>query len=149
VYSPGHTIGSTSFIVDDRYLLTGDILFVRSIGRPDLAGKADDCAGDLETTLYKRSNELSYDLFVLPAHLSFQEELPSGMVFARLGDLYENNKGLQGKDSETFRKMVTENLPPQPNAYEDIRQINMGKLNPEVEEQREMETGPNRCAVEG
>lgn len=149
VYSPGHTIGSTSFIVDDRYLLTGDILFVRSIGRPDLAGKADDWVGDLETTLYKRYNELSYDLFVLPAHFSFQEELQNGMVFARLGDLYENNKGLQVKDSETFRKMVTENLPPQPNAYEDIRQINMGKLNPEVEEQREMETGPNRCAVEG
>src|SRR5699024_7277301 len=61
VYSPGHTIGSTSFIVGDRYLLTGDILFVRSIGRPDLAGKADDWVGDLETTLYKRYNELSYD----------------------------------------------------------------------------------------
>lgn len=149
VYSPGHTIGSTSFIVDDHYLLTGDILFVRSIGRPDLAGKADDWVGDLETTLYERYNELSHDLIVLPAHFSFQEELQNGMVTARLGDLYENNKGLQVKDSEAFRKMVTENLPPQPNAYEDIRQINMGKLNPEVEEQREMETGPNRCAVEG
>src|SRR5699024_2477300 len=102
-----------------------------------------------ETTLYKRYNELSYDLFVLPAHFSFQEELQNVMVFARLGDLYENNKGLQVKDSETFRKMVTEILPLQPNAYEDIRQINMAKLNQEVEEQRESETGPNRCAVEG
>ena len=36
LYSPGHTIGSTSFIVDDSYLLSGDILFVDSIGRPDL-----------------------------------------------------------------------------------------------------------------
>src|SRR5690625_3856718 len=30
VYSPGHTIGSTSIVVDNKYLLTGDILFVRS-----------------------------------------------------------------------------------------------------------------------
>ena len=35
LYSPGHTIGSTSFIVDDSYLLSGDILFIDSIGRPD------------------------------------------------------------------------------------------------------------------
>lgn len=28
LYSPGHTIGSTSFIVDSKYLLTGDILFI-------------------------------------------------------------------------------------------------------------------------
>ncbi len=46
LYSPGHTIGSTSFIVDDSYLLSGDILFVDSIGRPDLAGKAEDWVSD-------------------------------------------------------------------------------------------------------
>ena len=36
LYSPGHTIGSTSFIVDGKFLLSGDILFIDSIGRPDL-----------------------------------------------------------------------------------------------------------------
>jgi glyoxylase-like metal-dependent hydrolase (beta-lactamase superfamily II) len=41
-YSPGHTLGSTSLIIHDKYLLTGDILFIDSIGRPDLAGKAED-----------------------------------------------------------------------------------------------------------
>lgn len=46
LYSPGHTIGSTSFIVDGRYLLSGDILFIDSIGRPDLAGMAEDWVGD-------------------------------------------------------------------------------------------------------
>ncbi|MFZ0074755.1 MAG: MBL fold metallo-hydrolase, partial [Exiguobacterium undae] len=47
----------------------------------------------------------------------------------------------------TFRKMVTENLPPQPNAYQEIRETNMGKQTPDLEAQREMEVGPNRCAV--
>lgn len=37
LYSPGHTIGSTSFVVDEKFLLSGDILFIDSIGRPDLA----------------------------------------------------------------------------------------------------------------
>ena len=69
IYSPGHTIGSTSFVVDGKYLLTGDILFIDSIGRPDLAGLADDWVGDLRDTLYKRYRELSDELIVLPAHL--------------------------------------------------------------------------------
>ncbi|MEC5424863.1 MBL fold metallo-hydrolase [Virgibacillus sp. C22-A2] len=150
VYSPGHTVGSTSFIIDDTYLLTGDILFVKSIGRPDLAGKAEDWVGDLRNTLYKRYKELSDDLIVLPAHYSFAEELgEGGRVSARLGDLYERNAGLQVDDENEFRKMVTENLPPQPNAYQEIRETNMGKINPETDIQKEMETGPNRCAVEG
>ncbi|WP_459500365.1 MBL fold metallo-hydrolase [Bacillus sp. C1] len=148
IYSPGHTIGSTSFIVDDVYLLSGDILFVDSIGRPDLAGKAEDWVSDLRNTLYKRYKDLSQELIVLPAHYSKVSEMDEqGVVRAQLKHLFEQNAGLNIEDELEFRKIVTENLPPQPNAYQDIRQTNMGKMNPSVEEEREMETGPNRCAV--
>ncbi|MBO1582215.1 MBL fold metallo-hydrolase [Bacillus sp. XF8] len=150
IYSPGHTIGSTSFIVDDAYLLSGDILFVDSIGRPDLAGKAEDWVNDLRNTLYKRYKELSQELIVLPAHYSKVSELDEqGVVRATLKDLFKRNAGLNIEDESEFRKTVTENLPPQPNAYEDIRQTNMGKINPSVDEESEMEIGPNRCAVHG
>ncbi|MFC3769544.1 MBL fold metallo-hydrolase [Paenibacillus sp. GCM10012303] len=148
VYSPGHTIGSTSFIVDHKYLLTGDILFVESIGRPDLAGLAEDWVGDLRETLYSRYKNLSEDLIVLPAHFGKVTELgEGGLVSGRLGKLYQENPGLNIRDEGEFRKTVTENLPPQPNAYKEIRQTNMGKITPNDEEQREMEIGPNRCAV--
>ncbi|AIQ64124.1 MULTISPECIES: MBL fold metallo-hydrolase [Paenibacillus] len=148
VYSPGHTIGSTSFIVDDQYLLTGDILFIESIGRPDLAGKAEDWVGDLHNTLYSRYKELSQDLIVLPAHFGKVTELGAGgRVMAKLSELYQNNPGLNIQHEEEFRRTVTENLPPQPNAYQEIRQTNMGKITPSEDEQREMEVGPNRCAV--
>ena len=70
-----------------------------------------------------------------------------GRVRAKLKDLFKRNAGLNIEDELEFRKTVTENLPPQPNAYQDIRQTNMGKINPSVEEEREMEIGPNRCAV--
>ncbi|NOU93189.1 MBL fold metallo-hydrolase [Paenibacillus sp. LMG 31456] len=148
IYSPGHTIGSTSLIVDNQYLLSGDILFVKSIGRPDLAGKAEDWVGDLRNTLYNRYKQLSDDLLVLPAHFGKSTELgEGGKVVARLGDLYRDNPGLNIQDETQFRKAVTENLPPQPNAYKEIRQTNMGKITPSDEEQREMEIGPNRCAI--
>ncbi|MDM5187222.1 MBL fold metallo-hydrolase [Bacillus sp. DX4.1] len=148
IYSPGHTIGSTSFIIDGSYLLSGDILFVDSIGRPDLAGKAEDWVSDLRNTLYKRYKVLSQDLIVLPAHYSKVSEMDEqGVVSAKLKDLFVQNAGLNIEDEAEFRRTVTENLPPQPNAYQDIRQINMGKINPSEEEKREMEIGPNRCAV--
>lgn len=148
IYSPGHTIGSTSFVIDDQFLLTGDILFVESIGRPDLAGLAEDWVGDLRNTLYELYKNLPGHLSVLPAHYSRPSELnETGAVIGNLGELYEKNAGLQVHDEGVFRKMVTENLPPQPNAYQEIRQTNMGKLSPDEAEQREMEIGPNRCAV--
>lgn len=148
IYSPGHTIGSTSFIVDDQYLLTGDILFIESIGRPDLAGLAEDWVGDLRQTLYSRYPELSQDLIILPAHFGkFSELGEDGRVAAVLSDVYKNNTGLQISDEAAFRSMVTNNLPQHPNAYQEIRQTNMGKITPDEEEQREMEIGPNRCAV--
>jgi glyoxylase-like metal-dependent hydrolase (beta-lactamase superfamily II) len=148
VYSPGHTIGSTSLIVDHKYLLTGDILFIESIGRPDLAGKAEDWVSDLRETLYSKFKSLSHDLIVLPAHFGKITELSEGgKVMARLGDLFEQNPGLKIADEEEFRKQVSENLPPQPNAYQEIRQMNMGKIQPTEDEQRDMELGPNRCAV--
>jgi glyoxylase-like metal-dependent hydrolase (beta-lactamase superfamily II)/rhodanese-related sulfurtransferase len=148
IYSPGHTIGSTSFIIDNKFLLSGDILFIESIGRPDLAGLAEDWVSDLRETLYNRYKNLSEDLIVLPAHFGKITELgEKGLVSGRLGDLYKQNPGLNITDEGEFRKTVTENLPPQPNAYQEIRQTNMGKINPNEEEQREMEIGPNRCAV--
>jgi glyoxylase-like metal-dependent hydrolase (beta-lactamase superfamily II) len=148
LYSPGHTIGSTSFVVDDKYLLSGDILFIDSIGRPDLAGLAEDWVNDLRESLYNRYRQLSEELVVLPAHFMMIEELnEDGSVSEKLGTLFDKNHGLNIEDEEVFRKLVTENLPPQPNEYQEIRKMNMGKINPDEEKQREMEIGPNRCAV--
>ncbi|MGG4491511.1 MBL fold metallo-hydrolase [Metabacillus idriensis] len=148
LYSPGHTIGSTSFVIDEKFLLSGDILFIDSIGRPDLAGMAEDWVGDLRESLYTRYKELSEELIVLPAHFMIMDELnDDGSVSEKLGDLFAKNHGLNIEDENEFRKLVTENLPPQPNAYQEIRETNMGKINPDEEKQREMEIGPNRCAV--
>ncbi|TYS91641.1 MBL fold metallo-hydrolase [Rossellomorea aquimaris] len=148
LYSPGHTIGSTSFVIDEKYLLSGDILFVDSIGRPDLAGKAEDWVADLRESLYKRYKDLSMELTVLPAHFMIIDELnEDGSVGEKLGTLFAKNHGLNIENEEEFRKLVSENLPPQPNAYQGIRETNMGKVTPDEEKQREMEIGPNRCAV--
>src|SRR5699024_11085042 len=143
-----HTIGSTSLIVNDAYIMTGDTLFIESIGRPDLAGKADDWVEDLHKTLYKRFRNLSAELIVLPGHFGSMEEInQDSTIQSPLKELYRNNELLQVNDKQQFIKLVTNHLPEQPNSHEQIRKINMGKTNPNEEERQEMEVGPNRCAV--
>src|SRR5438270_7654913 len=44
VHVPGHTLGSIALLADDGLALTGDFLFVKSVGRPDLAGRSDSWA---------------------------------------------------------------------------------------------------------
>ncbi len=70
-----------------------------------------------------------------------------GTIGKKLSTLYQENDGLNVSSQDKFRKMVTENLPPQPNSHQKIRETNMGKQAPDPEEQREMEIGPNRCAI--
>src|SRR5699024_12478693 len=79
-----------SLIVDRQYLMTGDILFINSIGRPDLAGKADAWVDDLRQTLYDRYTDISKNLIVLPAHFGQMDEINhSGTVQERLETIYQ------------------------------------------------------------
>lgn len=99
--------------------------------------------------MYVKYKQISGDLIVLPAHFSTVSELgDQGQVQAKLSDLYKKNAGLNLDENE-FKGAVSENLPPQPNAYQEIRQTNMGKIMPDADRQSEMEMGPNRCAVHG
>ena len=96
----------------------------------------------------ERYKELAEELLVLPAHYAEVVEMnEDGSVSEKLAVLYRQNEGLQINDEAKFIRRVTEGLKEQPNAYEEIRQTNMGKIDPSAEEAKEMETGPNNCAV--
>src|SRR5213078_4364513 len=61
---PGHTLGSTALIADETLALTGDFLFVRSVGRPDLGGESDAWTVRLWDSLERVRREWSGDLLV-------------------------------------------------------------------------------------
>ncbi len=148
VPTPGHTPGSTSFMVNDAYLLSGDTVFVSGLGRPDLGGKAEEWAQLLYETVEHKLRHLGDHVLVLPAHFSSASEITdAGYVGARFEEIRESNELLQGVGEAEFTEAVAGRAGQTPPNYETIVQINRGFSVPTSEEAAELEIGPNRCAV--
>ncbi len=65
LHAPGHTPGSTVFIVDDEFLISGDVLFQNSIGNTSLRlGSASDMKKSIRNVILPLDDEL----IVLPGH---------------------------------------------------------------------------------
>ena len=52
------------------FVLTGDTLFVGSVGRPDLPGKARENAGQLYDSMHRRLLTLPPELELFPGHFA-------------------------------------------------------------------------------
>jgi hydroxyacylglutathione hydrolase len=74
LHTPGHTLDSVCLLVRDLrrgdepwFVITGDTLFVGAVGRPDLAGREHEMAGQLHDSLQKLLS-LPLDLEIYPGH---------------------------------------------------------------------------------
>ena len=77
LHTPGHTPESVSLVVTDLrrgpdpwLVLTGDTLFVGSVGRPDLPGQAELNAGQLYDSIHGKLMTLPDHVEVYPAHFA-------------------------------------------------------------------------------
>jgi len=150
VYTPGHTTGMTSYLVDDSLLATGDGLFVESVARPDLE-EGDDGAPDAARTLYESLQErvltLPDDTLVGGAHFSdAAEPAADGTYTAPIGQLVEEMDALT-MDEDAFVDLILSDMPPRPANYEDIIATNLGQNAVDDEEAFTLELGPNNCAA--
>ncbi len=148
LFTPGHTPGSTSFIVDDTYMISGDMVFITSIGRPDLGGKAVEWA----KMLFKSMNmvkKLNKEFLVLPGHYMNWEEADDSLIFAMsLGRIMERNKDIYQIDNlDDFITFIRDNMRPQPEEYALIRQANANLTQFDEDKQEELDLGKNECAA--
>jgi glyoxylase-like metal-dependent hydrolase (beta-lactamase superfamily II) len=150
VATPGHTPGSTSYLADGRYLLSGDTLFVRSVGRPDLGGHVVKWGRALFHTLHERIASLPDETIVLPAHYADVSEIGvDGVVSARLGELRKSVPELRIASEDEFVEAMREAMTEPPASYADIIRVNLGALDAPPEKLREWELGKNQCAATG
>jgi len=146
-HTPGHTNESTSYILNDTAVFTGDTLFTNGVGRPDLHADSDAAqkrARALFTSL-NRLRQLRPGIVVLPAHSGEPIAFDGQPVAARLDEVATWLPGWIASES-AFVERVTSNLPPTPPNFVRIVDLNESGEFP-AGDPADLEAGANRCAV--
>ncbi len=156
LHTPGHTTEMTSYLINGEGVITGDSLFLDSIGRTELEFDAEEArtgASLQYESLSKKLLSLPERVKVLPSHFTVKEDgttvnaVPGTPLFSTIGTLRDSNEAL-GLDEERFIDFMFDNLPSKPPNYEEIIALNLGKRELAGEaEATELELGPNRCAT--
>ncbi|MCZ6915848.1 MAG: MBL fold metallo-hydrolase [Gemmatimonadetes bacterium] len=144
---PGHTPESTCYLADSRALMTGDTLFLRSVGRPDLHGRPEELAAHARS-LYRslqRLGRLPPDTIVLPGHTDEPLSFDGRPFAARLDAVREQIEWLQLSE-KTFVDVIRTRIPPTPANHRVIVRLNEHGLLPGGDAGI-LEAGANRCAV--
>lgn len=134
MHTPGHTPDSICLLVTDKrrteapwFVLTGDTLFVGSVGRPDLAGKETEMAGQIYDSLHNRLLMLPDEVEIYPGHQagSVCGAGISGKPSSTIGFEKRWNPML-GVQRELFIASLTGTIPPRPAEMERMVRANMG-----------------------
>ena len=146
MHTPGHTPGGMSFVLDDKYVFSGDILFVEGIGRPDLRDQAEEFAAKLYDTLHNKILKFDDNVRIFPTHHS------EGVNPTKDGIYYttvQNAKKLPliDLDKTEFVNKVVGITTPRPMNYSMIIKINKGIIPIAPEQIPDLEMGPNRCSI--
>ncbi len=94
MHTPGHTEGGSCYLYD-KFVFTGDTLFIDQCGRTDLIGGSDE---ELYFSLQKLKR-LPGGTIVYPGH----DYGPR--PFATIADQIKTNPALNAKDFDTFKKI--------------------------------------------
>jgi glyoxylase-like metal-dependent hydrolase (beta-lactamase superfamily II)/rhodanese-related sulfurtransferase len=149
LHTPGHTEGSVTLLAADGAAMTGDFLFVESIGRPDLAGRTKEWSEQLWESANRALTEWDGDWLVLPCHYAADSERGEDRSVGReLERLRSSNEALvRANDREAFVGWVNSHQAPAPEAYPRIKAINVGLVEVGPAEADLLEAGKNECAI--
>lgn len=147
-FTPGHTPGSTTYFINDQYMVSGDTVFIKSVGRPDLGGKATEWAKLLFATMAEIKG-LKRDYIVLPGHFIDWDETDEQLLFrCTLGEAIDRNSQIYDIDNEDeFIEFIQANMRPQPEEYARIRLVNANLEQVDEDEQDILDIGKNECAA--
>ena len=135
LHTPGHTPESVCLLVTDKtrgpepwFLLTGDTLFIGTVGRADLPGDADTSARQLYHSLQRKILPLPDYIEIYPTHFSGSVcgKGMSGKPVSTLAFEKRFNSLLSLTSEDDFVASVSIDLPPKPAAMIETMRRNQG-----------------------
>lgn len=148
IATPGHTYESMTFYLDDEALFTGDTLFKKSIGRPDLKAfdktETEDRAAALYDTLQDLTT-LPEETLVLPGHTSQPVAFAQPAITTTIGKTKTEIELLNGLKDDFVNTVISKisNTPPN---HLQIVNFNEKGVFPQIDVTK-LEAGANRCAI--
>ena len=133
MHTPGHTVDSVCLVVRDLrrgdepwFIITGDTLFVGAVGRPDLAGREREMAGQLYESLHTKLLTLPAELEIYPGHQAGSTcgASLSGKPASTLGFEKRFNPTLS-MPRDAFVEALVADIPPQPQGMARIIEANL------------------------
>ncbi len=138
LHTPGHTPDSVCLLVTDKrrmgeekpepwFVVTGDTLFVGAIGRPDLAGKEKEMAGQIWDSVHTKLLTLPNEIEIYAGHVagSVCGAGISGKPASTIGFEKRWNPMLK-LDRDAFVEALTKEIPPRPAEMDRMVQANLG-----------------------
>ncbi|TQD36243.1 MBL fold metallo-hydrolase [Haloflavibacter putidus] len=135
IHTPGHTPEHLSYLLCEPHkeepwgIMTGDSLFVDSLGRPDLLG--DEKTDELTEALYKTMREvfckLGDEVIVYPCHAAGSACGPDigDRMHTTIGYEKKHNPFMQFTTYGEFKEAIQENAPPIPTHYPKMKKLNV------------------------
>lgn len=133
LHTPGHTPDSVCLLVTDKrrgdepwFVVTGDTLFVGTVGRPDLAGKEVEMASQIWDSLHSKLLILPDETEIYAGHVagSVCGAGISGKPVSTIGFEKRWNPMLS-MPREAFVEALTLNIPPRPAEMDRMVEANL------------------------
>ncbi len=147
IHTPGHTWESTSYLLDDQLLFTGDTLFLAAVGRPDLESLTAE-AHERAAALYRSLQHLlslQSTTVILPGHTSTPAPFDGQPIMASLAAVSAAIPRLHLPEADFVATLLAA-LPPTPPNHQQIVAMNQQGA-PIPMDVTSLEAGANRCAI--